>query len=149
MTVNFYKNSSPLNYIHKNITATDNLECELKENCSITEPIIEVGGTNALNANYMWIPLFSRYYYFIDITTTQYNTLIISAHVDVLMSFQSSLLGAQGIVQRNTNLPNYFLQDKWANELAFPRIQTKKFPLSLQSNPQYYLIASGNDIIGG
>ena len=148
MTVDFYKNNSPNNYVTKNITLTDNLECELKENCSITEPVIEVLGTNALNANYMWIPLFSRYYFITDITTTQYNTLIINSHVDVLMSFQSALLGAQGIIARNENVWNGYLNDRFFNALAYPRVQTKKFQSSLGSVPYYYLIASGNYVEG-
>lgn len=145
MTVNFYKNNSPNNYVTKNITETDNLECELKENCSISNPIIEALGTNGLNSNYMWIPLFSRYYFITDITTTQYNTLIITGHVDVLMSFQSSLLGAQGIIARNENVWNGYLNDVYFNALSYPRIQTKKFPTSLTPIPYYYLITSGND----
>lgn len=144
MTVNFYKNSSPKNYVNKTITQTDTLECELKENCSITDPIIEVIGTNALNANYMWIPLFSRYYYFVDVSTTQYNTLIIKGHVDVLMSFQNALLNSPCIVRRGENVWNGYLNDNLYNQLAYPRIQTKKFPVSMPSTPQYYLIASGD-----
>lgn len=144
MIVNFYKNNSPLNYVSKNIVETDNLECELKEECSVSNPVIEVLGTNALNANYMWIPLFSRYYYFTDITTTQYNTLIITAHVDVLMSFQNAIMNAQGIVERNENIWNGYLNDIYFNALAYPRIQTKKFQTSISSTPYYYLIASGN-----
>lgn len=146
MTVNFYKNSSPLNYVTKNISATDNLECELKENCSITEPLIEVLGTNALNSNYMWIPLFSRYYYFVDVTTTQYNTLIIKAHVDVLMSFQSSILGAQGIITRQEKIYNGYLYDRKMRQLSYPRIQTKKFDTAFDTNYTVVLIASGNEI---
>lgn len=146
MTVNFYKNSSPVNYVMKTIALTDELDCELKENCSISNPIIEVLGTNGLNANYMYIPLFSRYYYFTDITTTQYNTLIITGHVDVLMSFQSSLLSAQGIVARNENMWNGYLNDRYLHTLAYPRIQTKKFDTKLNGNAQYYLITSGEKV---
>lgn len=146
MTVSFYKNNSPNNYVNKSITQTDTLECELKEDCSITEPIIEVIGTNALNANYMYIPLFSRYYYFIDVTTTQYNTLIIQSHVDVLMSFHNAILNAQGIIARQENIWNAYYHDPYVKNLAYPRIQTKKFPISFQKTPTFILIASGNEV---
>lgn len=144
MTVNFYKNSSPLNYVNKTINATDNLDCELKEDCSITEPIIEVIGTNALNANYMYIPLFSRYYYFVDVTTTQYSTLIIKGHVDVLMSFHTSILSSQGIVARNENQFNGYLNDNRMAQLAYQRVQTKSLGNIFTKSPSYVLIASGN-----
>lgn len=146
MTVNFYKNSSPNNYVTKTIALTDNLECDLKEDCSITEPVIEVIGTNALNANYMYIPLFSRYYYFVDVTTTQYNTLIIKGHVDVLMSFNNSILNSSGIIGRQENIWNGYLNDTYARQMAYPRIQTKNFSQTLKGSARYYLIASGGEI---
>lgn len=143
MTVNFYKNSSPNNYVNKATSATDNLECELKENCNISNPTIEVLGTNALNANYMYIPLFSRYYFITDITTTIYNTLIITGHVDVLMSFQSSLLNSQGIIERQQQSYNAYLHDYLVPIIAYPRVQTKKFTNGFSKNPTYILILSG------
>lgn len=146
MTVNFYKNSSPENYVTKNISATDSLECELKDNCSIINPVIEVLGTNALNANYMYIPQFSRYYYINDIVTAQYDTLIISGHVDVLMSFQNAILNAQGIVERQQNTWNAYFNDPYVKKLAYPRVQTKKFSKSFSKTPTFILIASGNEV---
>lgn len=144
MTVNFYKNNSPLNYVSKSITEVDNLDCFIKEDCDIINPIIQIFGTNALNANYMWIPLFSRYYFITDITTENIDTLLVTGHVDVLMSFQNAIKGSQAIIDRQENIWNGYLNDKYMRQLAYPRVQTKKFNSNLISTPKYYLIASGN-----
>lgn len=143
MTVNFYKNSSPNNYVTKDIALTDELDCELKENCDISNPTIEVLGTNALNANYMWVPLFSRYYFITNITTTQYNTLVITAHVDVLMSFHDAILNSTGIISRQENnvVPN--LQDNKMPILITKNVQIKRYPNGFNRNPNYALIVSG------
>lgn len=143
MTIEFYKNSSPINYVNKSITLTDNLNCELKENCSVIEPIIEVYDSNALNANYMYIPLFSRYYFITDITTTQYNTIIVTGHVDVLMSFKNAILNAQGVIARNQYLNTPLLDDNKAVILAEPEIRIKKFNSGFLKSPNYALIVSG------
>lgn len=142
MTVQFYKNSSPLNQVVKSIALTDTLDCNLKENCSVINPIVEVIGTNALNANYMYIPLFSRYYIIQNITTTEFNTLLVNGHVDVLMSFKESILGAQGIISRQQNKFNNYLEDSKPLDVRTD-IQIKKFRESFLSSPIYILIASG------
>lgn len=146
MTVDVYKNSSPNNYVTKSIAMVDNLECNLKQNCDILNPKLEVYGTNALNANYMWIPLFSRYYFITKIITENIDTLLVEGHVDVLMSFQSAILGAQGIIARQEKIYNGYLYDRKMRKLAYPRIQTKKFDTAFDNNYTVVLIASGNEI---
>lgn len=146
MTIDFYKNSSPANYVDKSIAIVDNLECYLKENVNIINPIVYVHATNGLNANYMWIPLFSRYYFITKITTQNVNTLEVEGHVDVLMSFQSAILGAQGIIARQENVWNAYLNDRYMRQIAYPRVQTKKFDFILGNTAHYYLITSGGKV---
>lgn len=144
MTIDIYKNSSAPNVVNKSITLIDNLDCYLKEDCDISNPTIEVYDTNALNGNYIWIPLFSRYYFINKITTQSIDTLLIEAHVDVLMSFQSAIMNASGIIGRQQNVWNAYLNDNLARKMAYPRVQTKKFSMSFNNTPTYILIASGN-----
>lgn len=146
MTIDVYKNSSAPNVVNKSIALVDNLECFLKEDCDITNPTIEVYGTNGLNANYMWIPLFSRYYFINKITTQSVDTLLIEGHVDVLMSFQSAIMNASGIISRQQNMWNAYLNDSLQRKMAYPRVQTKKFSKSFSNTPTYILIASGNEV---
>lgn len=146
MTIDVYKNSSPNNYINKSIALVDNLECFIKEDCDIVNPTIEVYGTNALNANYMWIPLFSRYYFIKRVTTQNIDTLLVEGHVDVLMSFQSALLNASGIIARNENVWNGYLNDKYMRQFSYKRLQTKTFSTKLSDTVKYYLIASGGAV---
>lgn len=130
--------------MNKSIALVNNLNCLIKDDCDIINPTIEVYGTNALNANYMWIPLFSRYYYITKVTTLNYDTLQVQGHVDVLMSFQNAIKGSQAIIDRQENIWNGYLNDKYMRQLAYPRIQTKRFNSNLISTPKYYLVASGN-----
>lgn len=143
MTVQFYKNSSPLNQVVKSIALTDTLDCSLKENCSVINPTVEVIGTNALNANYMYIPLFSRYYIIQNITTTEFDALLVNGHVDVLMSFKESILGAQGVINRQQNMVTSMLQDDKMPLLITQNVQVKTFSSGFLQQPNYALIVSG------
>lgn len=97
-----YKNSSDVHRVDK----TDFLEYvgELvgvfRAPCSIVLPevVIEYG---IVNFNYVYIPIFKRYYYVSNVTYINKGLLRVSLKVDVLMSFKNTIYNQKGLIKRN------------------------------------------------
>lgn len=97
-----YKNSSDAHRVDK----TDFLEYvgELvgvfRAPCSIVVPevVIEYG---VVNFNYVYIPIFKRYYYVSNVTYINKGLLRVSLKVDVLMSFKNTIYNQKGLIKRN------------------------------------------------
>lgn len=125
MNVTFYTNFSK----KLNSTAIPSgpgtvLNCNLKDNCSILYPILEL--TISPGYNYAFIPTFGRYYWINEWT---FENGLWSAHlsVDVLATWRSSVLGTTAFVEYSSS--NY---DK---DIIDNRIMTssKKIISSIQS----------------
>lgn len=56
-----------------------------------------------LSANYMYIPLFNRYYFISDISSVANHLWRITSNVDVLMSYKDQILETNAFVARNQN----------------------------------------------
>ena len=56
-----------------------------------------------LSANYMYIPLFNRYYFITDISSVANHLWRITSNVDVLMSYKNQILETNAFVARNQN----------------------------------------------
>lgn len=98
---------------HANLIAT--LSGNLKSDCPIEEPEIELSfSSDYVNANYMYIPAFHRYY-FITGKTVSTQRIYLKGFTDVLTSFADGLLDTTCIVERqaNTNKANHYLPDKY------------------------------------
>ena len=56
-----------------------------------------------LSANYMYIPLFNRYYFINDIISVRNHLWRVTSNVDVLMSYKDQILETNTFVARNQN----------------------------------------------
>ena len=119
----------------------------LKSGTSVTKIRIEIEKTNpvAFNYNYMYIEEFGRYYFIDDIENISNRIWRISAHVDVLMSFRSDILGANAIINKieNESAANTYLDDGSFVMDTRKYNQIKEFPSGLNENGTYILICAG------
>lgn len=145
----FSTNSSPSNKLEKDLTEILTASGVLRDGASILNPeiLIETEITESMVAkiNYAYIEEFSRYYYVTDIKTGINNLWIVSMHVDVLMTYRENVLEQNGIVARQVNQFNMYLDDGWFMSYQNPRIQTKLFsaptPFEAQS---FVLVVAGS-----
>lgn len=146
MNVKLFFNQSPDNYLSKTIAQKGDYGCNIKENCSILNPTIIIRDDNVIKSqcNYMYIQELHRYYYITDIVMTSFKIVEVTGRVDVLMSYKEQILASQGIVTRNENLFNGYLNDMYMKQLSYQRVQTKQLGRFFQTSPNYVLIASGN-----
>lgn len=115
MTIGLYYNKSDKRRLNKELETIATYNGYMKNESSILEPIIYIEGAfnigNNINANYLYLPDYRRYYYITDIIQVRANLVQIMATVDPLMSFKDELKECSGIVRRGQNVKNMYLDD--------------------------------------
>lgn len=145
-----YYNKSDKRYLKKVIQQIGNaLNVTLIEPTTVINPdIILAPNTRVMEANYIWLKDFNRYYY-INNYTFEYERIIAHCHVDVLMSHGKELGDEIIIMDRSDqNRASFYLNDSELRMYNYSLFETKKFsPKSdLQFNEkteQLVMVCSG------
>lgn len=141
LTVDLMTNNSPIEKIGKSLTAGASFTCLLKEDTSVLRPVIEVVSSSNLSGyNYMYISDFGRYYFIDDIVSLNDGRWEISAHVDVLETYKTSILANSAVVRRQQSRYNLYLDDPDFHAYNYERIQTIKFPNNLFDKTLHYVL---------
>lgn len=143
------ENVSPMNMVSKTVTDIATATGNLKEGTSIIDPIIEI--ESALEAdilsrvNFAYIALFHRYYFVTDITLDITGLWLVSMHVDVLMSYKDAIRAQNGVVARQVNQYNMYLDDGWFMTYQNPRVVDLYFsnPAPFESQ-EFVLVLAGS-----
>lgn len=83
----------------------------MKTDTTILNPTITVKNGAFINANYAYIPTYSRYYYITDKVVGTNGICEIQMESDVLMSFSKDILDSTQVVTRQANSTNWKLPD--------------------------------------
>lgn len=147
--VNFYRNESENNKLDKSIVNVTTAIGDLRDNTSIIDPIIEVGASleTLAGANYVVIPTFNRSYFITDMVSTNNGLVVVYCHVDVLRSFRDEIRANRGIVFRQENNWNLYLNDGVLEMYQNPIVTTHEFPTAF--NGQSYILALAGRYTGG
>ena len=147
MTLGLYENKSDERVLNKSITSVATYEGYLRDESSITNPVVLIEGIfniyNNGNVNYMYLPDYRRYYYITDIIQKRANLVEIHGRVDVLMSFKDEIKNCSGIVKRQANKWNLYLDDGSLKVYQNKVIITKVFPSGF-NDERFVLITSGS-----
>ena len=112
MTLTLYKNNSEQNAVTKSLTQVQTMTGTLRNGTSIIDPVILVSDIdNITSVNYCKINEFNRYYFINNIKSVNNNLWELSCHVDVLQSFATEIRAQSGIVERQENYFNLYLND--------------------------------------
>lgn len=97
-----YQNTAENNRVDKTafLTLFEELNGTLREPCSIISPSITVQLTKLPNFNYVYIPIFNRYYYVTNLVFVTNELVNISMRCDVLMSFKQYIYQQEAYVGR-------------------------------------------------
>ena len=109
INVYLYNNTKRLNSTKAApATAAATLECSLKENTSLINPILKIKATSLPTANYMKFE--DRYYWITDIISLANNLWEIHGTIDVLTTYRGHILNTSAFVlydsTPNTQLPD-------------------------------------------
>lgn len=124
------RNNSENNKLTKTLTTIATYSGTLKTDTSIINPIIIVQCdlSDVANANYMTVSAFGRSYFITNIRSISNNLVEFSAHVDVLSTYATQIKACTGIVKRQENEWNLYLNDGSFKVYQNPMILTKAFP---------------------
>lgn len=142
LTINLMNNSSDTNVVSKSTSTLSSVSGVLKESTSIINPTIKIEGVLPTTCNYFYIPDFGRYYYITDIVSISNDIFEISGHVDVLMTYAAQLRSCSGIVARQQNNYNLYLDDGSFKTYQNPRFKKINFPSGF-SDMEFVLAVAG------
>ena len=145
MTLTLYKNNSEQNAVTKSLTQVQTMTGTLRNGTSIIDPVILVSDvTDISGVNYCKIDEFNRYYFINNIKSVNNNLWELSCHVDVLQSFATEIRAQSGIVERQENYFNLYLNDGNTFQVyQNPQIATIKFPAGF-TDPCFIIAIAGS-----
>lgn len=143
-TVQLQYSSSEKNRLDKTLTDLLSVEGTLKEPTSLMNPTIIIQGdvSGVVNCNYMTISTFGRSYFITDIRSIHNNLFEVSGHVDVLSTYKAGIRTNSGIVHRQANAYNLYLDDGVFKVYNNPKVVTKEFPGGF-TTPEFVLAVAG------
>lgn len=136
-------NSSPVEKIGKTLSEGLSFDVVLKEGTSILRPVLLLVSTSQApltGYNYMYIAAFGRYYFIDDVKSVRNDMWEVSAHVDVLETYKTAILANTGVIKRQSNSYNLYLDDPEFRVYNYEQIQTKKFPANNFSKTLSYIL---------
>lgn len=106
MKVEFYNNQDDPNIINKTPQKISELDITFRQAIDEKQPILIMHNTNLQNVNYVYIPLFKRYYFINNISN--YNNVLsqVTLSTDYLMTYQDTILNTEMKITA-TNKPSY------------------------------------------
>lgn len=138
------RNESETIKFDKSLVTIGTFTGTLKEETSIIDPVIMLQASLASlkEANYVTISDFGRSYFITNITSYRNNLVQLECHVDVLSSFKSQIRANKGIIFRQENNWNLYLNDGVLEVYQNPIVTTHEFPNGFDSE-SYVLALAG------
>lgn len=108
-----YRNSAEAHRVDKTefLEYVNNLDGTLRKACSIIAPEIDLA-YSIIDFNYIYIPIYNRYYFVTDVVYLNKGLVHLSLKVDTLMSFKNIIYSQKGLIGRNEFNYNDNLIDK-------------------------------------
>lgn len=100
--INLYQNSAEVNRVDKGqfLVGVGTLSGALREECSMLTPSIVYQSSDVPTFNYVYIPIFNRYYYVTSLSSVSKNVWRMELNCDVLMTYKNEIFLLQGVIGR-------------------------------------------------
>lgn len=146
MTIKLYTNTSPADFVTKNITQVgSDVSGYLREGTTILNPDIMIeANTIPSDVNYMYVSEFGRYYFVGDIEVVRNGLYKLPGRVDALSSWATQLKACKGIVHRAESVYNTYLDDGSFKAYANPHVITQEFPNGFNTYDFVLAVAGGS-----
>lgn len=117
---------------------------DFKGESSVFNPTILIAtSSNITGYNYAEISDFGRKYFITDITVIRAGLYQVELHVDVLSTYESQIRALTGVIRRNENLYNLYLDDNEFKVYNKEDIDTFQFPSGFSKSLEYVLATVG------
>ena len=139
------RNNSELNRVIKSIDNIMTVSGTLKEETSIIDPIIKIecNIADVKGCNYISVPEFGRSYFVNNIRSIRNGLVEFSCHVDVLSTYAEQIKNNTGIIKRQENEWNLYLNDGTFKVYQNPNVLTKAFPSGFTAQ-EFVLAVAGS-----
>lgn len=105
MQIYLYDCADDPRLLNKTLNNAMLVNCQLYEQCSIYQPTLILTYDYALTKkNYTYVPDWGRYYFIINQNVDKGSKIIISAFVDVLMTYKDNIKSCAGMCVRNEGI---------------------------------------------
>ena len=113
MNIILYTTSSDERAISKSISSLGSLDVKLKEGSSIINPIFIINkkNYNIAKLNYLYVPIYNRYYFINNINCNTAGLIELECHVDVLMSFKPYIQSITTLITRQEFIYSKYIKD--------------------------------------
>ena len=144
MNVTLYSNSGDPRQITKNLSILGSAKtANATQPVDVLRPTLRlVYDSNIISANYMYIDTFNRYY-FIDEKSMEGNEMVVSGHVDVLMSHRNAILNSYCIAARSASKPEPFIPDPVCSDKGTVTYYTRRSSTTPFNGSSYVLTVAG------
>lgn len=142
-SITLQTNSSDSVSLDKTLTDLLSVTGTLKDTTSIINPTILISGTIPTACNYMTIPTFGRSYFITDIRSVHNELFEVDGHVDVLTTYASEIRACSGIIARQENRWNLYIDDGTFKVYQNPRLTLKTFPSGFTTQ-EFVLAVAGS-----
>lgn len=147
MEAKFYYNSSPNNYLIKDLELIETVNGAFKQPFNILDPVLQLSkSVDTLTYNYVYITEVDRYYFVASEPTYEAGYYNLSLHEDVLSSFAEDVLSHSAIIDRQEEKYNAYLHDSKFPVLDKQAVTTLDFPSGFSKNNELLLIVNGGDL---
>lgn len=138
-------NNSEQNRLNKDTKTIMTVSGVLKEETSIIDPVIKIECeiSDVTGCNYLSIPVFKRSYFVNDIRSIRNGLVEFSCHVDVLSTYAEQIKNNTGIIKRQENKWNLYLNDGTFKVYQNPNVLTKAFPSGFTTQ-EFVLAVAGS-----
>lgn len=138
-------NNSEQNRLNKDTKTIMTVSGVLKEETSIIDPVIKIECeiSDVTGCNYLSIPVFRRSYFVNDIRSIRNGLVEFSCHVDVLSTYAEQIKNNTGIIKRQENEWNLYLNDGTFKVYQNPNVLTKAFPSGFTTQ-EFVLAVAGS-----
>ena len=145
MNIKLYYNTSDNKTIRKKLINECSLYGNLRESCSIINPVLTIQQYYVIRYNYAYIKEFHRYYFINKVTSINRNLWRVELEVDPLMSFKGDILALQVVVdkQSSDSIGDEYIDDGSlvADNYTFKSVYN--FNKGFNEHGEYILITAG------
>lgn len=144
MNITLCVNSSEKNKLGKSLSNMASFSGSLKDETSVTNPVVIMELENPTGFNYAYIPEFGRYYFINDMVSVRTGLWKISMKVDVLESFKNNIRGIPVILSDSTETGKelYLTGKVWKSKVK-ELTDIVTFPAGLSNDGYFILITAG------
>ena len=110
MELRLYKTLDGDNVINKTLTLIHTMNIKMKDNASVTNPIIilsKVDNVNYFECNYCFLSEFNRYYFIREMEVLNNNNYRFILECDVLETFKVDILNSKAVYKRKVKQGDY------------------------------------------